>query len=275
MKTIHQCSKEEWTLESHRLEGWREDHPSCPDQIAERIIATMRRAALRRSVRVGARRADTEAGQPTPHPSRIGAGAWAVACETVHRETGYSGGVVRSIVRALQAMSGGCGWEAWPSVCATIEALPPCPVDPTYWDRGYTEEFDRRMAANGPANNHVAQWVLYWQWHVERAIAEVALRGELARLVSDPTARISGYLAHSILLWGAGRKGYEGCSGCEWYALVRDRPDLLDYFLSRAPIGKRGPGWEQTYPHEYERIAACRMRGMVETLRLYDSLWTR
>ena len=246
----------------------RMERSTAPAWLRERILRTTRRAALRRAARQAVE--IERPAQPTAawleHKSLV-ARHYAVAAQTVHRECGCSGQTVREIVRAMTRTDAGR--------LAAIEALPPCPVDPVYWAPPSYSEQHWRAATHTPTPTNAQRWVLYWAWHVERAIAESDLDAELARLAAHPDARISGYLAESILSYQGVpcHDDYSGCSGCAWYALVRERPELWPRLMARAPRGASGDGWEQTYPHERARAAACEARGWEHTLRLSDSIW--
>lgn len=285
--TAHSIATAWWQREKSIVEE-RVDRrvAGAPQWLRDKILRSSLRAAMRRL----ARRAIAEAAErATAHLARdyrpgVGSGRtadwldigfrhYAITALLVHTECGYSGETVRQITRVLRALCG--GWPERRAENLRLDALPPCPVSAVYWPSGgYPEEHCRRMVAAGGADEHIQRWRLWYRWHVERAIGEADARSLLARLAADPAARISGYLADSILSWRAGRSGYEGCSGSAYMGWFRDHPEHWDTLLARAPIGKSGDGWEQVFPHERERAAAARARGWHETMRLSDSIWT-
>jgi len=297
MRTIHEIAIDRygqelrWRLAS--LEEWPARHSRCPTWLAERIVASMRPAVYRRAKMVAVASAielwhrasvdhlyrdyrgwQRDGRREGPGSGRsadwldIGFRAYAALAEAVHDELGFRDNECRWITRTLHYLRG--GWEARKREDAAIAALPPCPVEPRYWDRGYSEEHCRRMAGSDP---HVARWRLWYEWHGRRAVAERQLAELLARLRDDPTATISGYLAASILAYRRREKGYEGCAGSAYYALVRERPWLWDFLLSRAPHGRRGDGWAIVYPHEDE--TPYQEAGWYSTFTLSATIWSR
>jgi len=280
-----------WRLDE--IDRWPSRHPHCPAWLARRIMADMRRAAPRRARREAVRHAMTVYGErSTAHLSRdyrgwhrdgrregpgsgraadwldVGFRDLSALAQAIYRETGYRDAECRRIARTLHSLRG--GWESRQSEDARIAALPPCPVEPIYWDRGSSEQHDRAMAGADP---HVARWRLWRAWHGERAIAARRLAELLARLAADPAATISGYLAASIQSYRRGEPGYEGCAGCSHYALIRERPDTWDYLMSRAPRGPRGEDWAVVYPHE--DATPYREAGWYCTMTLSYDIWSR
>lgn len=270
------------------VEEWLEEHPKCPHWIAARIVAGKRRAQIRRAAREAISRADKANTQHLDRDYRPGIGSgrtanclalgfrhYAVAAQIIHRELGYSGEGVRKIAKAMSN-----------DMQKNFGDLPRCPIDPVYWDNGYTEEFTRGMAAShadgqygapaltGEERENSIRWYLFREWHIAKAIGESDAMQLLARLTSDPSARICGYLADSIASWRVGKKGYEGCAGYAHAAWFRDHPEHWDFLISRAPTGAKGDGWEQVFPHERNRASDLRARGWMECLRLNDSIWT-
>jgi hypothetical protein len=295
---IHEIAIRQFHEELYwRVDDWRERHPRCPDWIAERIVRDMRRAALRRAARKAVQLAGERGAKHLSRDYRgwnrdgtrdgpgsgraadwldIGFEHLSVLARAVYRETGYRDETCRRIARTLHGLRG--GWDAYEADDARIAELPPCPVEPTWWDYGYSEEFHRSLVAR--STPHVQRWWLWLMWNGQRAIAEHDLAAVLDRLASDPEARIDPYLAASIARWRAGEDGYEGCSGCAYYALVRERPELWDYLWSRAPTGEKRYDedgnlvWAQVYTHEDH--SAYSDAGWYETFTIHGySVWTR
>lgn len=268
--TIHETSIDRLRQYQRLAEMWRGDHPRVPEWIADRIVASMRRAALRRAAREAV----------TIRQDR----RWYKRDRRLIRETlakslhrlGYQSSDVDAISKALEGRL-----YCWPwGADAYLTALPAAPAETHYWDYGYSAQSQERWADE--RDPRAAAWVLWLERDGQAAISKATLARVLSDLASDPTATISGYCAASILAY-AGRGGYDfaGCSGCAWYALLRDRPDLWDYLLSRAPTGavltdERGEILsEQVYPHEIARRDRLTAAGWLHTLRLNDSIYHR
>jgi hypothetical protein len=276
--------------------------PSCPQWVRDKIACSSRRAALKRAAKQAvAEHADVDAsglvrdyrgwqrdGRRTgPGSGRaadwldVGFHALARTALQVHRETEYRDDVCRTIARTLHARTG--GWDGLARDTAALAALPPCTAEPRYWNRGYTEAFDREMSSHAKspsdraAPEGVVRWRLWAAWNLSRALAEAEREDRLSALACDPELKISGYLADSVLSYqtGGGRgHDYAGCSGCASYAAHRDHPEDWDLLASRAPVGASGDGWEQVFPHEHERQARLVAAGWHETLRTSDSVYT-
>jgi hypothetical protein len=203
--------------------------------------------------------------------------ALAVLAETIHRDTGLRDGECRRVAHILHSRR--CQPPGW-----GLERLPECPVDPVYWaSSGYDEEFERRMAqrahsytSGDETPERVQRWILWSKWVGNRAIGTDRLRQLLARLETDPASTISGVLAESIIAFQIGQHGYEGCSGGELDGVVRDRPQLWDYLLSRAPRGvyvkdaNGGVAVARTRAHEHEAETVLREAGYTSTLHGLD-----
>jgi len=271
---------------------------SCPKWIRERILATSRRAHLRRTVKeafaleswnnrntLDFRGWHRDGRIEGPGSGRaadwldVGFRNLAITTKTVHQLCGYSGDECRTIAHTLHCLPDGCGTT--PARIAQLNALPPCTYEPQYFDYGYTEQFERAAAGtlhnhgDNLAGEHATTWSLFLRWEVGRAIAEADRKERLERIAANPNYRISGYLAASILAWkNQGGHDYTGCSGCSSYAIHREHPEEWDLLLSRAPVGKKSKDAEQVFPHETERAAELRAHGWVETLRMNDSVFT-
>lgn len=119
-----------------------------------------------------------------------------------------------------------------------------------------------------------AKWFAY-----RRRRLDLVIGADHLDRVLQADSPISGYLADSIMSWREGRKGYEGCCGCEYMQVAKQRPEVWDQLMARAPIGEvrydddGNITCEQTYPHEHERIQRLRDAGWKETFRMNDSLW--
>ena len=277
--------------------------PSCPEWIRRKIAVSMHHTALRRAAKEAVKQhADIDCSglsrdyrgwnRATGAHEGPGSGRAAdwldvgfehlgVAAQTIHRELGFRDEVCRSIARTLHSRAD--GWGQCSRDTEQLAALPECPINPQYWDRGYQEDFARDMARHSAdplehapdAPESVQRWRLYCEWHIGRALAEHDRAKRLQRIAADPAYRISGYLADSILSWRIGKKGYEGCSGSGSYACHREHPEEWDLLLSRAPMGAKTEDAEQVFPHEHTRAAALRAAGWHETLRMSDSIFTR
>jgi hypothetical protein len=271
---------------------------SCPEWIRERILATSRRAHLRRVVKEAYAQEAWHSRNTLDFrgwhrdgriegPGSGRASDWsyygfrdlAITAKIVHQLCGYSGDECRTIAHTLHRLPDGCGMTA--ARIAKLNALPPCTHIPRYFDHGYTEQFERNVAGtlhnhgDGLAGEHATTWSLFLQWEVGRAIAEAERVDRLSRIAANPNYRISGYLAASILAWkGQGGHDYTGGSGCSSYAIHREHPEEWDLLLSQAPVGKKSENAEQVFPHETARADELRARGWVETLRMNDSVFT-
>lgn len=273
MRTIHEKAIWLYRLYCDGKKTWRRRH--MPRAVRDAIAAVGREstAHLHRDFRpgIGSGRA--------AHWCQRSFEVYAVACRTIHRELGFRDAECRRIARVLQLHG---DQMLAPSRLKELAALPPCPIDPMPWG-AYNEEHCRMMAAGIPDNGDARRWYLYQRWHIGRAISEFDARERLAACERNPGYRISGYLAESILAWQAGaplsgsaggHHCYAGCSGSESYVWHRDHPEQWDMLLSHAPVGAKGDGWEQVYPHERDRQADLEARGWFHTLRFSDSLYT-
>lgn len=208
-----------------------------------------------------------------------------VAARTIHRTLGWTGDDVRAAARIV-VRDGDLGLAAY------VEAVLRCPRLP-HWAAGGHVGRVRSLGADGwrslrwlrsfaplrEVDDRTAIEILCWAAYAERVLRPAYGVDEGERLLSDlradPSLTVSGYLASTIL---AARSGdatgdYRGCSGCESYTYLMTRADVHDFLLSRAPVGASGPGWEQTFPHERERIERLVDAGWRHTLRMSDSIW--
>jgi hypothetical protein len=199
--------------------------------------------------------------------------------ETIRRECGFDD---ETCLRVEQAIARDPGW----SDPAALDALPPCPVEPVPWgdvsaegERWSRKQARRHYDYSGFRDfysDHAAKWVLYAEWHFRRAYATYFGERCVEQCRSSPGYCISGYLAESILQWKgvAGHSDYSSSSDCEYFHYLYEHPEHWDLLLAHAPTGKSGDGWEQTFPHEKDRIARLRAMGWHETFRMNDSVFT-
>lgn len=262
MKTsIHNEAKQKLSILTQvYYDPWRDEHPSCPDWIAKKILASMRRGHLRAAAKEGIAKAAEkntahlyrdfrpEGSGRSAHWSRVYFRRIQVVARCLHRD-GFSGDLGK-IAKEL----------------VLVEYLPNFDKIGPFSSSIKTQERD----SYGHVKTKDGQkWYEYYEWLKEGPIAEME-----AEEVINSTGPISGYLADSILSWRAGRSGYEGSSGCVYMYAIRRRPETWDELMSRAPRGKSGPGWAQVFPHEHERAAELRAQGAQECFRLNDSVFT-
>ena len=208
-----------------------------------------------------------------------------VAAETLRRTLGWTGEDIRIAARAM-IRSGDLGSVAYLDVVLRGLSLPNwaagghiARVRALGVDDWRTPRWLRTFESLRHIDDRTAIEILCWSAYVERVIRlayGVAEGDRLLRdLRADPGLRVSGYLANTILAVRSGNAGgdYSGCAGCESYAYLASRADVHDFLLSRAPVGESGPGWEQTFPHETERMARLSAAGWHHTLRMSDSIW--
>lgn len=200
-----------------------------------------------------------------------------VIARTVHAQTGLRDAVCRDVARKLhhELYSGVSTyerkefvWDLLPSVLPKIPKL-------AAWLR--YSSLDDDFAAKQAKTLSGIWWYMFAHRNVPRAIGEYNAAKRLKRLELEPSFRINGYLADSIMKWkgNEGSTDYSGCSGSEAYVIHREHPETWDYLLSRAPVGESGENWEQVFPHEHERAKALKEAGWRETLRMSDSVFTR
>lgn len=296
MRTIHATAR---NLLSY--ERGAKISAKCPDWIEQRIRVTTRRAALRRAAREAIRVWESSSTAHLYRDYRPGIGSgrtahwldssyarYAIIARTLHDTLGWSGERVRAAARRLIKHGNGL------SQSTPVEPLPDdvlseeraearangavkIPRHAGTWSPAWAASFSAGTEDDGW---RILDWWLWYETYAVPRIAEAEALGELARLRSDPGARISGYLADSIASWRAAKRGYEGCSGSERYHYYRDRPELWPELLAHAPAGavmRDAFGEitaEQVYPHERERAKRLRDKGWYETMRLSDSIFS-
>lgn len=205
----------------------------------------------------------------------IGFAHYSVIAQTLHRDTGWSGELVRRLTRAIHRqrnLHGHANLDSFPALPEHFVLVPFQADIYRRQDRSATYLYPGDVVDHPTRQAH--RWALYIEWHIARAIGEYDADQRLRRLSADSNYKVSGYLVDSICSWRAGRVGYEGCSGCESYAVHRAHPEQWDALLARAPIGGKGAEWEQVFPHEHSRRQELLDRGWWETLRLSDSIFT-
>lgn len=241
------------------------------------------RKARRKALEEAARKAVDEMGvAETRHLERdfrpgIGSGRsadWHVAgfryyattAEAVHRGLGLSGEDVRRVTRYLRGKPNR----------DKVEDLPRLDDSALGGLVGQIRREGRYQPYMRKEGEHVEVlvWLAVNDLVVRPLLAEREAKYMLDRLHAEPARKISGYLADSILSWREGKRGYEGCAGCESYLWLREHPETWDFLMSRAPTGVSGPGFEQVFPHERERRAKLLADGWCETLRMNDSVFT-
>lgn len=182
----------------------------------------------------------------------IGFSRYAICAQAAHDTLGLTGEDCRAVARAAKRVD-------YPAHQAFIPAM----------------ETPESVAQMAPDSSYGNCWSAWYKLHVMPRIAEVEAKERLAMCDKNPSYRISGYLAASILYWRDGiGHSYEGCSGCESYTWHRDHPEHWDTLLAHAPQGAKGPGWEQVFAHERDRAATLQAKGWFHTLRLEDSIYT-
>ena len=259
--TLHERVTFLFNLRKPQKQEWQAKHPRCPNWLAAKIVAAKIKAAKKRVV--------SEVMAEAAKPSRLEKRKTnSLIARVIYTHTGLRDARCREAAKQIEALR-----MCWGG---NLENLPHCP-EPTYWDNGYGEDFQRRIAARAyPDNANAQRWYLFNQWVLGKAIAESNAEALLKKLNEDTTARISGYLADCVISWQSGRDGdYEGCSGCEHYMILKTRPETWALLLSRAPIGAKSAEVEQTFPHEKQREAQLRADGWVETMRMSDSIWSK
>ena len=194
---------------------------------------------------------------------------YAMVAELAHTELGLKGEDCRRVAKAYLSCVD-CGHNL-PE--RSLEELPALPISPVYWDNGYKEQFQRQQVAK--RSPHIQAWLLWFRWHVSKAIGERNARSILRQVADNPSYRIGGYLAESIISWMGGEQGYEGCAGSEHIAWLKQHSEFWGRLLARAPVGDSGDGWEQTFPHEHERMERLRAKGWYSTFRMNDTIWSK
>lgn len=218
----------------------------------------------------------------------IGFEHYQVEARALHKGLGLSGEELRKAVRVIHSR-GNTGYDL-----SDVPHVPGTALDGLvgrirsfglYVSRKYGYPTNRTITwAEGPFSGQakrtsaqaldVLVWMAIVEHLVEPAIAEYDAKQTLKRINENPEAKISGYLASSIMSWSKGESGYEDCSGCDSFRWFKERPEFWDLLMSRAPIGNKGGSWEQVFPHEHERRENLMARGWFETMRLNDSLFT-
>ena len=281
--TIHQQALSYLKIYSRRWENWRENHPNCPEFIALKCIAGIRRSAIRRSAK--------DAVTPPPHAAthitrdtvqRLAdyRGEMAATCAGLRRVTGMTGGALRELGRQVRnkRFSWGVNWEIFAAVpdAAIGGMVGDIRRDGVYIERGH--KWSAEWAAGFHANHGVEALICMALTEAVRMdIGEREAKQILARL-ADPAAKISGYLAdtiHAYMQHGAeSSQGYERCSGCESYTWFRAHPETWSTLLAHAPVGQVTETAIQCYPHPREKEEACTRAKLFKTFRLNDSIYS-
>ena len=240
--TAHEYAVMHLALALLPAEEWRAIHPGVPGWLADRIVSTMRRAAIRRAARYGLKMYRQQESCRLDFRPGIGSGRsahwhaptyrrYALCAQRAHETLGCTGEAARAVARGSLSVDYPSS-QTWPVAGA---------VGPRDWPTWYQREVVPAIAED----------------EAQRTLAEVRGGG-----------RISGYLVDSVLSWqGRGGYDYSHCSGCEQYTWFAAHPETWAELLAAAPIGASGEGWEQTYPHEHERAARLAAAGWTQIFR--------
>jgi len=258
--------------------GWEEAHPKCPGFIAKRIVAAKRRACLNNAVHFAKLRYkqqfDKISARSAEHKTDI-----ARFFDGLRRVTGLTGENLRKL--AVQVHRKHYVWSCDMSVAEVVPdtamqgAVGLIRTTGAFKDsRGY-----QQIGAKSPEDvNAMVLWALLDAIRLD--IGKPYAEGVIAEYLQDPKAKIGGYFADTLMHWLAGdvsgHGGYEYCSGGEYMTYIRTTygPDVWKMLMQHAPVGARTDTGVQCYPHERAKIAACRAAGLIETLRLSDSIFS-
>lgn len=288
VKTIHQRAQDTLHIYGSHYRDWRENHPRCPDWIAQKCIAGIKR----RVMRMAARQAVTLPSYARSHVTRDTVARrderreeMGVFCAGLRRETGLTGATLRLVSTQMRQRYFCFGvdysiFSAVPdSACGgligRIRATGQYQQDryDAVWTSGWAGSMD---GAKGHGTEALIAMALMDSVRLD--IGERHARQLLARLAANPAGRISGYLADDLSIWLSGRTdgrgGYEGCSGGEIYTWLRLHPETWPTLLAHAPVGQMTETSIQVYPHEQSKADACSAAGLFHTFRMGDSIYS-
>lgn len=285
METTHQKAIRNWNIEKRNLADWSARHDHLPAWLRDKILSGKRRAAMRRAVRPSPCSVVWHSGRASEYLSEC-----AMFSRALMPNVSVRGCALRALILAMRSRYFAWGYDAGATRCLDDSDL-----------SGAVGAIRRSGQYVSDRGTHV--WTASWAagFHPERAgeadygccclimdaladacrmeIGRTRYAQMMARLDAEPGAKISGYLAESLMSMMRAPDSvatYEGCSGGEMTTYIRLALTRDDWqrLLERAPVGAVTDTAIQCYPHETAKTAACAAAGLFHVFRMNDSIYT-
>lgn len=287
MKTIHQKAISTLHIYRSHYTDWRENHPRCPEFIAAKCVAAIRRRVLKMAARDAVtppKFSVCPVTQSTLEKRAEYRSEMAAFCAGVMRVTGLRGNTVRTVAMQMRQR-----YSCWGVDYTVFSAVSDSAIGGVVGQIRATGQYIERIDGREP-HTWTAQWeadggdngidrliCMALMEAVRMEVGERQAKMLLARLMA-PNAKISGYLADDLTVWmtdGAGAAGsYERCAGGEMFTWLRAHPETWSTLLAHAPVGQATATAIQCYPHEHVKSSACHAAGLFETFRMGDSIYS-